>query len=78
MTKIGNRNVKVLKAFVNNDSGIKVELTRKMMISGKIGYFVVITNIDNGQHLRISRPVSIQDAYGVYMRASGLNLTYGC
>lgn len=77
-TKIGNRHVKVLKGFVNSDSGIKVELTRKTMINGKIGYFVVVTNIDTGKHLRISRPVGIQAAYGAYMRATGLNLTYGC
>lgn len=76
-TKIGNRNVKVLKAFCNNDSGVFVELTRKTMINGKIGYFVVVTRTDTGEHLRISHPSGIQDAYTLYMRASGLNLDYG-
>ena len=76
-TKIGNRNVKVIRGLVNRDSGIKVELTRKMMINGQIGYFVVVTNIDTGEHIRISRPLGVQAAYGAYMRASGLDLAYG-
>ena len=77
MTRIGNRNVKVLKAFANNDSGIMCELTRKTMINGKIGYFVVVTDIRTGIHTKITRPSGIQKAYETYMRASGLNLNYG-
>ena len=77
-TKIGNRNVKVLRGFQNYDAGIIVRLTRKTMINGQIGYFVVVTNALTGQHIQIRRPVGIQEAYGAYMRATGLNLTYGC
>ena len=77
MAKIGNRNVKVLKAFQNNDGGVLYELTRKTMVNGKIGYFVVVTNVRNGKHIKITNPDGIQNAYAVYMRASGLDLNYG-
>lgn len=75
--KIGNRNVKVLKKLENKESGIRYEMTRKMMVNGKIGYFLVITNMRTGNHLKISRPLGIQEAYAKYMRATGIDLKYG-
>lgn len=77
MAKIGNRNVKVVKKLNNMESGILYEITRKMMVNGKMGYFLVITNMVTGRHIKISRPMGIQQAYAKYMRATGLDLNYG-
>ncbi len=53
MCKIGNRNVKVIKAHENDIIGTRVELTRKMTVGGKIIYAVVITNMNTGRHYKV-------------------------
>lgn len=53
MTRKGNENVKVLKKVENRALGVRVELTQKMTIEGKIIHAVVVTNTDTGYHNRI-------------------------
>lgn len=72
----GNKNVKVLRKFFNDASGIKTELTRKMRIDGTIAYYVVVTRTDTGEHIRITPGDGLQKAYALYMRASGTDNNY--
>lgn len=67
--KIGNRGVKVLKKHNNFITGVRVELTRKMTIDGKIIYAVVVTNIKTGYHYRLFTFDGIQKAFRVYKAA---------
>ena len=67
--KIGNKGVKVLKSHINYIIGVRVELTRKMTIDGKIIYAVVVTNINTGRHYRLMTIEGIQKAYAVYKAA---------
>ena len=76
MAKIGNKNVKVLRQQLNEVTGILVELTRKMRIDGTMGYYVVATDTNTGYHIAIKGGRGIQDAYQLYMVASGKNLNY--
>ncbi len=66
MTKIGNRNVKVLRKVQNNYLGIRVEMTRKTTISGKIIYAVVVTNAQTGRHYRLWTYDGISKAWKRY------------
>lgn len=76
--KIGNKNVKVLRNFANIDANIGVELVRKMKINGQIGYFIVVSRLDNiHDHIAIREYSGIQRAYASFMRASGLDVNYG-
>jgi hypothetical protein len=50
---MNNKGVKVLKKCENKMTGIRVELTQKMTMAGKIIHAVVITNMRTGKHDRI-------------------------
>ena len=69
MTKIGNINVKVLRKHENDIIGVRVELTRKMTIAGKIIHAVVITNMDTGRHYKIRTFEGIGPAFKLYKDA---------
>ncbi|MCC8047322.1 MAG: hypothetical protein LIP12_17850 [Clostridiales bacterium] len=69
MAKIGNINVKVLKKHENSCIGVKVELTRKMTVAGKIIYAVVVTNMRTGRHFRLWTFDGIQPAFKRYKEA---------
>ena len=69
MTKIGNRGVKVLKKHENRIIGVRVELTRKMTIKGKIIYAVVVTNMKTGFHYLIKTYDGIGAAFQMYKDA---------
>ena len=75
-TKIGNRNVKVLRARMNEATGILVRLTRKMKIDGTIGYYVVVTDAYTGKHRRIMGGTGIERAWMLYKIASGEDINY--
>ena len=66
MAKIGNRGVKVLKKHENRIIGVRVELTRKMTIKGKIIYAVVVTNMKTGFHYLIKTYDGIGAAFQMY------------
>lgn len=68
--KIGNRGVKVLRKHENSITGVRVELTRKMTIAGKIIYAVVVTRMDTGHHYRIKTFDGISGAYQMYKTAT--------
>ena len=53
MMRNDNTSVKVLKKYENNMTGIRVELTQKMTMAGKIIHAVVITDMETGKHKRI-------------------------
>ena len=53
MMRNDNTSVKVLKKHENNMTGIRVELTQKMTMAGKIIHAVVITDMETGKHKRI-------------------------
>lgn len=53
MKRNDNASVKVLKMHENNMTGIRVELTQKMTMAGKIIHAVVITDMETGKHKRI-------------------------
>ena len=69
MTKIGNINVKVLKKHENRIIGVRVELTRKMTIAGKIIYAVIVTNMNTGAHYRIKTFDGLGRAFQMYKDA---------
>lgn len=69
MTKIGNKNVKVLRKHENLYTGVRVELTRKTTIDGRIIYAVVITNMRTGRHYRLWTYDGIQKAFYHYKGA---------
>ena len=69
MAKIGNRGVKVLKKHENRIIGVRVELTRKMTIKGKIIYAVVVTNMKTGFHYLIKAYDGIGAAFQMYKDA---------
>ena len=48
-----NAGVKVLKMHENNLTDIRVELTQKMTVAGKIIHAVVITDTQTGVHKKI-------------------------
>ena len=53
MARRENAGVKVLRKHENNLIGVRVELTCKMTIAGKIIYAVVVTNMQSGSHYRL-------------------------
>ena len=53
MMRNNNTSVKVLKKHENDMTGIRVELTQKMTMAGKIIHAVVITDMETGKHKRI-------------------------
>ncbi len=53
MMRNNNTSVKVLKKHENKMTGIRVELTQKMTMAGKIIHAVVITDMETGKHKRI-------------------------
>lgn len=67
--KIGNRGVKVLRKHENQIIGVRVELTRKTTIDGKIIYAVVITNLHTNAHYKIKVYNGIGKAWGYYKAA---------
>lgn len=67
--RIGNRGVKVLKKHENRFIGVRVELTRKTTIDGRIIYAVVVTNMNTGFHYRLFTFDGIQKAFAVYKKA---------
>ena len=69
MAKIGNREVKVLKKHENRIIGIRVELTRKMTIAGKIIYAVIVTNMKTRHHYVIRTFDGIGKAFSFYKAA---------
>lgn len=69
MTKIGNINVKVLRKHENSCIGVRVELTRKTTVAGKIIYAVVVTNMRTGRHFRLWTFDGIQSAFNQYKKA---------
>ena len=69
MAKIGNLNVKVLRKHENKIIGVRVELTRKMTINGKIIYAVVVTSLKNGHHYLIRTFDGISGAWKLYKDA---------
>lgn len=69
MTRIGNRNVKVLRKHENSIIGIRVELTQKMTIAGKIIHVVVVTNMVTNRHTLIRAFEGLGDAFGFYKAA---------
>lgn len=69
MRKIGNINVKVLRKHENKVVGVRVELTRKMTVAGKIIYAVVITNMNTGRHYKIKMFEGIGGAWDLYKTA---------
>lgn len=69
MTKIGNINVKVLRKHENRIIGVRVELTRKMTIAGKIIYAVIVTNMKTGNHYLIKTFDGISGAWDMYKAA---------
>lgn len=69
MTKIGNKNVKVIKDHRNSITNVQVELTRKMTIAGKLIYAVVVTNMRNGHHYVIKTYDGLGDAFKFYKAA---------
>lgn len=66
--KIGNRNVKVLKKAANREIGVKVELTSKMTVAGKIIKAVVVTNAF-GDHIILKTYNNLKDAFETYKKA---------
>ena len=68
-TRIGNRNVKVVKKHENDVIGVRVEMTRKMKVDGNIIYAVVVTNINTGAHYRLWTYNRIMDAFNQYKKA---------
>ena len=69
MCKIGNKNVKVLRKHENTYIGVRVELTRKTTIDGKIIHAVVVTNMNTGRHYKIWAYDGIKGAYIRYLEA---------
>ena len=69
MTKIGNKNVKVLRKHENAITNIRVEMTRKMTVAGKIIYAVVVTNMYTHRHYVIRTFDGIQKAFNFYKAA---------
>ena len=69
MCKIGNRNVKVLRKHENRVIGVRVEMTRKTTIGGKIIYAVLVTNMNTGRHYRVYVYDGIQPAFEKYKAA---------
>lgn len=69
MTRIGNRNVKVLKKHENAITDVRVELTRKMTIAGKIIYAVVVTKMGSGDHYFLQTYAGLGQAYEMYKQA---------
>ena len=67
--KIGNKNVKVLKKHENMITRVRVEMTRKMTIAGKIIYAVIVTNMTSHRHYVIKTFDGIQDAFNFYKMA---------
>ena len=65
----GNANVKVLRKHENTVIGVRVELTRKMTIAGKIIYAVVITNMKTRRHYRLETFGGIGGAWTFYKSA---------
>lgn len=53
MMRNDNTSVKVLKKHENKMTEIRVELTQKMTMEGKIIHAVVITDTKTGKHKRI-------------------------
>ena len=66
--KIGNKNVKVLKKVTSDITGVKVELTSKMTVSGKIIKAVVATN-PYGKHIILKTFDNLKDALEQYKKA---------
>lgn len=69
MTRIGNRGVKVLRKHENDVTGVRVEMTRKTTIHGKIIYAVVVTNMNTGVHYRLKTFNGIDGAFKLYKDA---------
>ena len=69
-TKIGNRNVKVVRKYYNAVTGVLVELTRKMRIDGTIGYYTVVT-YDGRRNHKIMGGAGIDRAWLLYKAAIG-------
>lgn len=67
--KIGNKGVKVLRKHDNWVIGVRVELTRKTTIDGRIIYAVVITNLHNMIHYKIKVYDGIGKAWTYYKAA---------
>ena len=67
--KRGNRGVKVLKKHENSITGIRVELTQKMTIRGKVIHAVVVTNMRTDRHILIKAFDKIGDAFSLYKKA---------
>ena len=67
--KRGNVNVKVLRKHENKVIGVRVELTRKMTIAGKIIYAVVVTNMKSGHHYLVRTFDGIGGAWKLYKEA---------
>ena len=65
----GNRGVKVLRKHENSITGIRVELTQKMTIAGRVIHAVVVTNMRSGRHTVIKAFDRIADAFGFYKDA---------
>ena len=68
-TRKGNRHVKVLRKHENQLTGVRVELTRKMTVGGKIIYAVVITNMSTGNHYYLETFHGILGAWNTYKLA---------
>ncbi|MDD3337835.1 MAG: hypothetical protein PHS82_03150 [Lachnospiraceae bacterium] len=69
MARLGNREVKVLRKHENSIIGVRVELTRKTTISGKIIYAVIVTNMKTGRHYVVKPFDGIMSAYQMYKDA---------
>lgn len=69
MARLGNKNVKVIKKHENDIIGVRVELTRKMTIAGKIIYVVVVTNMGTGNHYKVKVHNGLGDALAYYKAA---------
>ena len=65
----GNMGVKVLRKHENNITGIRVELTQKMTISGKVIHAVVVTNMRQNRKILVKAFDKIGDAFGLYKKA---------
>lgn len=67
--KSWNKGVKVLRKHENKIIGVRVELTQKTTMAGKIIYAVVLTNLHRHKHYKIHVYDGIGKAWNYYKAA---------
>ena len=67
--KIGNKGVKVLRKMESRDLGIRVELTSKMTVAGRIIKALVVTNVYTGGHIVLATYDNLKEALKNFKQA---------